>query len=304
MGRKRKKGAEPAASECGANQMSEGNSDDGRRGHGGVAADDPPRRKVLKACRPSAAQAGAAHDLAQAAAVPAAVPEAAISKGNAAAAAPAGAPAQPLTERLLFAFFNRYFFKIMWVSAKQFAQAMLPFHLARAVPCLHFPPCTQLDYLPLQLQRFLRGCVLATARRLISLPASELCLVRARTLNRWIDCIFVRVMSGFARTNMRAEVLRQGARCACACRAALGRLSCKRSHSLTIISLTHTAANACGYPGTMTGDAGASAALPNVVLLYAHALLVCRLLPPPVLQAKTAFIKRQRQATSLSCKII
>jgi hypothetical protein len=54
----------------------------------------------------------------------------------------------------------------------------------------------------------------------------------------------------------------------------------------------------------MAGDAGASAALPNVVLLHAHALHVSRLLPPPALQAKTVFITRQSEATWLPCKII
>jgi hypothetical protein len=69
--------------------------------------------------------------------------------------------------------------------------------------------------------------------------------------------------------------------------------------------LTHSAGNtAGGHPGTMAGDAAASAALPNAVLLHAHALLVCRLLPPPALQAKTAFITRQSEATWLPCKII
>jgi hypothetical protein len=38
----------------------------------------------------------------------------------------------------------------------------------------------------------------------------------------------------------------------------------------------------------MAGDAGASAALQNAVLLHDHALLACRLLPKPALQAKTA----------------
>ena len=79
---------------------------------------------------------------------------------------------------------------------------------------------------------------------------------------------------------------------------------CKRLQFLAIISLTHSAANAGGYPGAMTGDAGASAALQNDVGMYAHALFVCRLLPPPALQAKAVFIKQQVKATSLPCKII
>ncbi len=54
----------------------------------------------------------------------------------------------------------------------------------------------------------------------------------------------------------------------------------------------------------MAGDAGASAALPNAVLLHSDALLACRLLPEPALQAKTVFTKRQSEATWLPCKII
>ena len=79
---------------------------------------------------------------------------------------------------------------------------------------------------------------------------------------------------------------------------------CKRSHDLAVTSLTHRAANAGGYAGATSGDAGASAALPTAVVLHAHALLVRRLLPPPASQAKKAFTKRQREATSLPCRII
>jgi hypothetical protein len=83
----------------------------------------------------------------------------------------------------------------------------------------------RLHFSPLQLQRFLRSCVLATAHALVTPPASV--FVHARTKSRCIDCISVRVMSGFV---ARAEVRRQGARCACACRAALARLSSAISH--------------------------------------------------------------------------
>jgi hypothetical protein len=72
----------------------------------------------------------------------------------------------------------------------------------------------QLQFQPLQLQRFLRGCVFATAHALATPPASVFHLVHARTKGRWIDCIFMRVMSGFV---AKAEVRRQAARCACAC---------------------------------------------------------------------------------------
>ena len=79
---------------------------------------------------------------------------------------------------------------------------------------------------------------------------------------------------------------------------------CKRLHDLAVTSLTHRAANAGGYPGATSGDAGASAALPTAVVVHANALLVHRLLPPPASQAKTAFSKRRNEATSLPCRII
>jgi hypothetical protein len=97
-------------------------------------------------------------------------------------------------------------------------------HLICTALCLHakrlseprrdFPPCSfmQLQFPPLQLQRFLRGFVLATAHRLVTPPASVFRLVHARTKSRWMDRIFVRVMSGFVR---KAEVRWQGACCAC-----------------------------------------------------------------------------------------
>ena len=79
---------------------------------------------------------------------------------------------------------------------------------------------------------------------------------------------------------------------------------CKCSHDLAVTSLTYCAANAGGYAGATSGDAGASVALPTAVVLHAHALLVRRLLPPPASQAKTAFTKEQNEATSLPCRII
>ena len=101
--------------------------------------------------------------------------------------------------------------------------AAMFFHAQRSrQPPPPFPPGMQLQFLPLQLQRFLRSCVLATAHALVTPRASVFRLVHARTKSRWIERIFVRVMSGFV---ARAEVRRQAARCACACRAALARLS-------------------------------------------------------------------------------
>jgi hypothetical protein len=102
------------------------------------------------------------------------------------------------------------------------SQAVLPIQLVCAAVRNHaqrsrllpprLPPYMQLEFLPLQLQRFLRGCVLAAAHSLVTPPASVFHLVHARTKSRWIDRIFVCVMSGFV---ARAEVRRQGARCAC-----------------------------------------------------------------------------------------
>ena len=98
----------------------------------------------------------------------------------------------------------------LWVHVKRSSQPQPPFpHFISMQPQL----------LPLHLQRFLRGFVLATAHQLVIPPASLLRLVHARTKSRWSDRIFVRVMSGFVR---KAEVRRKCSRfaCACACRAA------------------------------------------------------------------------------------
>ena len=84
--------------------------------------------------------------------------------------------------------------------------------MSDSTSCAQLPRYLQLQFQPLQLQRFLRGCVIATAHALVTPPASVFRLVHARTKSRWFDRIFVRVMSGFV---ARAEVRRQGARCAC-----------------------------------------------------------------------------------------
>ncbi len=86
----------------------------------------------------------------------------------------------------------------------------------------------QLQFPPLKLQRFLRSCVLATAHALVSSTASVFRLVDARTKSRWIERIFVRVMSGF---EARAEVRRQKARFACA----RALIFYKRSRGMAII---------------------------------------------------------------------
>jgi hypothetical protein len=77
-------------------------------------------------------------------------------------------------------------------------------------PLPPLPRYMQVQFPALQLQRFLRSCVLATAHALATPPASVCRLVHARTRSRWIDCIFVRVMKGFLR---RAKVRLFAARC-------------------------------------------------------------------------------------------
>jgi hypothetical protein len=155
-------------------------------------------------------------------------------------------------------------------------------------PPPRLPSFMQLQFQPLQLQRFLRSCVLATAHALATPPASVCRLVHARTRSRWIDCIFVRVMSGLG---ARAEVRQQAARCA-------------RALIIFTVSLMHCAANKGRYPGTISGNAGASVALLTAIVLHAHALVVRRLLPPPALKTTIAFISWHSEATSLPCRII
>jgi len=96
-------------------------------------------------------------------------------------------------------------------------------HLVRTALCIHahrsrqppppLPPYMQLQFSPLQLRRFLRSCVLSTAHAFVTPPATVFHLVHAMTKSRWIERIFVRVMSGLV---ARAEVRRQKARFACA----------------------------------------------------------------------------------------
>ncbi len=91
----------------------------------------------------------------------------------------------------------------------------------RARGPLHRSLCfTQLEFRPLQLQRYLRGFVIFTAYGLVALPASW----RVEE-ERWVDLIFMRVMRGFAG---RAEVRLQAAHRVCACCAALRRVLCSR----------------------------------------------------------------------------
>ena len=68
----------------------------------------------------------------------------------------------------------------------------------------------QVQFPALQLQRFLRGRVLAAAQALATLPSGCFYLLHPTTKSRWISRIFVRVMSGFV---MRAKVRRLGVMC-------------------------------------------------------------------------------------------
>jgi hypothetical protein len=162
---------------------------------------------------------------------------------EAAADGPLFAPAQPLADSQeeeeerawgmismisMISFFDRYLGRVMRIPTKLLQKVLLPCQLVYVSLCVHAqrshrpPPCVphymRLQFLPLQLQRFLRGCVLATAHALVAPPASVCRLVHARTKSRWIDRIFVRVMSGFV---VRAEVWQQEACCECACRTVL-----------------------------------------------------------------------------------
>ena len=191
-----------------------------------AAAKAAPKTAAAKVA-PKRTAAKAAPKTAAAKAAPKRTPAKAAPKRPAAKAAPKRAPTKPPSASLV-PFFDYYLGRRVCVPFKQLGHVLLPCHLACAAICVHaqrsrrpllpFPPSMQLEFLPLQLQRFLRGCVLATAHALVTPPADAFVYPRDRW--RFIDRILVRVMSGFVR---RAEVRRQGARCACtcACRAAL-----------------------------------------------------------------------------------
>ena len=109
----------------------------------------------------------------------------------------------------------------MRVSVNELGQVLLPCRLLHVVlriraqrlghPLPVAPDYMQLHITPLQLQRFLRGCVLSLAHALVAPPACVFRLVLARTKGRWVDRIFIRVMSGFV---ARAEVrMAQAAPC-------------------------------------------------------------------------------------------
>ncbi len=213
---------ESEAAKSGSIQMNPGSagaraiSSDGSGGHCDVA-NAPPGREFFKA-RPSSAQAGAAHGVARAAAAPAAVPAAAITKGHAGNARAVDLDDQypdhylcRMMPIVLFIDHQRMLVNLeQLLHPRDLVHAAMFFHAQRSRrPPPQLPRYMQLQFQPLQLQRFLRGCVITAAHALVTPPASVFRLVHARTENRWIDLIFVRVMSGFA---ARLEVRRQGAR--------------------------------------------------------------------------------------------
>ena len=95
----------------------------------------------------------------------------------------------------------------MRAPVNELGQVLLPCRLLHVVlriraqrlghPLPVAPDYRQLHITPLQLQRFLRGCVLSIAHALVAPPACVFRLVLARTKGRWVDRIFIRVMSGF-----------------------------------------------------------------------------------------------------------
>jgi ankyrin repeat protein len=200
-------------------------SSDGSCDNDKATADAPPRHKTSKTCITSAVQAGSTCGLARAAAAAGrAVPVAPTTPSAAAVASLAAsahqhsftaATAGPLQDvpnpavhpSLYVSFFDRYLGKHMRVPVHEFGQVVLPCRLVHVVlrfraqrlgqPLQDAPDYRQLDITPLQLQRFLRGCVLCVARALVAPPVCVFRLVLARTKGRWVDRIFIRVMSGF-----------------------------------------------------------------------------------------------------------
>jgi hypothetical protein len=76
--------------------------------------------------------------------------------------------------------------------------ALFPSSLSRRQ---QLPTLGQLAFPPKLLRRFLRGCVVATAHRLVTAPAGVDFTARKKMI--WMDRIFARVMSSFV---MREEV--------------------------------------------------------------------------------------------------
>ncbi len=69
------------------------------------------------------------------------------------------------------------------------------------------PALPQLPFPPQRLQRFLRGCVLATAHGLVNAPAS-VCDPTWTPMERERNRIFARVMNGFVRREQAAAAAR------------------------------------------------------------------------------------------------
>jgi hypothetical protein len=172
-----------------------------------------------------------------------------------------------------------------------------------------WPPTThwhlQPEYLPVQLQRFLRGCVAAAAQRLVK-PLGDEC-VCARTMMIWENRIFTRVMSGFV---SRVEVRLQGTR---ACRRSRG---CTRGVTACIYtyiyisfeniidtlfrSKQNLASGCVDQPFSGCNRAVecrfSSFSLPSPFL--------CRLSPLPESQINQAFTKQLNAVMSISFNII
>ncbi len=79
----------------------------------------------------------------------------------------------------------------------RFALCIPPLSLRQQLPTLG-----QFEFPSELLRRFLRGCVVATAHRLVTAPASV--LVTARKKTNWMNCIVARVMSGFVVVPLQA----------------------------------------------------------------------------------------------------
>ena len=119
--------------------------------------------------------------------------------GSASGSAPVAHPSRRV------ALFDFYLGKRMSVTVNELAQVVLPCRLLHVVlrfraqrlgQPLSLPPDYRLlEITPLQLQRFLRSCVLVTADALVTPPASVYLDKNAQLNLR--SCIFARVMSGF-----------------------------------------------------------------------------------------------------------
>jgi hypothetical protein len=148
-------------------------------------------------------------------------------------------------------------------------EQFFPCQLVFAALCVHaqrsrllpppLPRYMQVQFPALQLQRFLRGCVLATAQALATLPSGCFYILHSKTKSRWIRHVFVRVMSGFV---TRAQVQRPGA---------APRVLFDYHYANAFNSKL---GGASGYNNTRCGCFGSAAACRSMP--HAHAFAVCR----------------------------